>query len=44
MAIHWKAVEQYFTALLVGFKFDPVYNFENFINFGRGTVRSERVE
>ena len=33
MTIHWKIVEQYFTVVLFVF-----------INFGLGTVRSERVK
>ena len=39
MTIHWKAVEQYFTVILFVFQF---CNFGKFINFGLGTVRSER--
>ena len=42
MIIHSKAVEQYFT--VVFFQFYPVCNFGGFINFGLGTVRSERVK
>ena len=42
MTIHWKAVEQYFTVLVV-FQFYSVCNFGKFINFGLGTVRSEKV-
>ena len=42
--IHWKAVEQYFTAVLLNFQFYPVCNFRKFINFGLGTSRSERVK
>ena len=41
VTIHWKAVEQYFTAVL--FIFYPVCNFENFINVGPKTVKSEKV-
>ena len=44
MTIHWKAVEQYFTVVLFVFQFYPVCNFGGFINFGLGTVRSERVK
>ena len=45
MTIHSKTVQQYFTALLFfAFKFIPVCCFENVINFGLGTVRSERVK
>ena len=43
MAIHWKAVEQYFTVVLFVFQFYPISNFGKFINFGLGTIRSERV-
>ena len=45
MTIHWKAVEQYtyFTVVLFGFQFYPVCNFEKCINFGLGTLRSEKV-
>ena len=39
VTIHWKAVEQYFTVV----QFYPVCNHGNFIRFGLGTVRSERV-
>ena len=44
MTIHCKAVEQYFTVMLFGFQFYPFCNFGKFINFGLGTVRSERVK
>ena len=45
VTIHWKEVEQYFTVVvLFGFQFYPVYNFGKFINFGLGTVRSDRVK
>ena len=44
MTIHWKAVKQYFTVVLFVFQFHPVCNFAKFINFGPGTVRSERVK
>ena len=44
MTIHWKAVEQYFTVVLLVFQFSPVLNFGKFINFELGTVRSERVK
>ena len=37
VTIHWKAVEQYFTVGLFVFA-----GFGKFINFGFGTVRSER--
>ena len=43
MTIHWKAVEQQFTAMMFVFQLSPVCNFGEFINFGLGTVRSERV-
>ena len=43
MPFHWKAVEQYFTVVLFVVQFYPVCNFETFINFGVGTVRSERL-
>ena len=36
--------EQYFTAVLFALQFSPVCNFVKFINFGLGTVRSERVK
>ena len=41
MTIHWKAVEQCFTVVLVVFQFYPVYNSGKFINVGLGTVKSE---
>ena len=44
MTIHWKAVEQYFTVVLFVFRFYLVCNFGIFVNFGLGTVRSERVK
>ena len=44
VTIHWKAVEQYFTVVVVGFQFYPVCNFRKFNNFGLGSVRSERVK
>ena len=44
VTIHWKAVEQYFSVILFVFQFYPVCNFGQFINFGLGTVRSERVK
>ena len=44
MTIHWKRVEQNFTVLLFVFQFYPICNFRIFINFGLGTVRSERVK
>ena len=44
MTIHWKAVEQYFTVVLFGFQVSTVCNFEKFINFGLGTVRSEGLK
>ena len=34
VTIHWKAVEQYFIVVLLGFQFYPVCNFEKFVNFG----------
>ena len=37
-------MEQYFTVVLLVFQFLPVCNFIKFVNFGLGTVRSERVE
>ena len=43
VTIHWKAVAQYFTVVLFVFQFYPVCNFTKLINFGPGTVRSERV-
>ena len=43
MTIRWKAVEQYFNLVLFVFQFYPVCNLGNFIIFGLGTVRSERV-
>ena len=43
MTIHWKALEQYFAAVLFGFQFYPVCNFGKLIIFGLGTARSERV-
>ena len=45
MTIRWKAaVEQYFTVVLFVFQFYPVCNFGNFMYFGLGTVKSERVK
>ena len=44
MIIHWKAVDQYFTVVLFGAQFYPVCKFSKFINFGLGTVNSERVK
>ena len=44
MTIHWDAVEQYFTVVLFVFHFYPVCKFGKVINFGLGTVRSERVK
>ena len=44
MTIHWKAVEQYFTVVLFVFQFYPVCNLRNFIDFGIGTVRFQRVK
>ena len=44
VTIRWKAVEQYFAVVLCVFQFYPVCNFGEFINFGLGTVRSERVK
>ena len=41
---HSLSVEQYFTVVLFVFQFYPVCTFGKFINFGLGTVRSERVE
>ena len=46
MTIHWKAVEQYFTVVLLlwfVFQLNPVCNVGKFIIFGFGTVRSERL-
>ena len=44
MTLHWKAVEQYFTVVLLVFQFYPGCNFGKFINFGlNSTVRNERV-
>ena len=37
----WKAVEQFFTMVLFVFQFYTVL--ENFVSFGLGTTRSERV-
>ena len=42
MTIHWKAVEQYMTVVLFAYQSYYVCNFGEFINFGLGTVRSER--
>ena len=42
MTIHWKAVEHYFAMVLLSIY--PVCNFGKFVNFGFGTVRSERVK
>ena len=45
MTIHWsQAVEQYFTVVLFVFKFYPVRKFGKCIDFGPGTVRSERIK
>ena len=41
MTIHWKAVEQYFTVVLLDFQ---VCIFAKFVNFGLNTVRSKRVK
>ena len=38
MTIHWKAVEQYFTAVLFVCVFYLGCNFRKFISFGLGTV------
>ena len=38
-----KIVEQYFTVVLLVLQFYPVGYFGEFINFGLGTVKSERV-
>ena len=38
-----KAVEQYFTVVMFVFQLSPVCNFGKLINFGLGTVRSERA-
>ena len=43
MTIYWKAVEQYFTVVMFVFQFHPSCHFKKFMNFGLGTVRSERV-
>ena len=43
MTIHWKAVEHHFIVVLFVFQFYPVCSFRKFINFGLGTVRSERL-
>ena len=43
MAIHWKAVKQYFTVVLFVVQFEAVCNFGKYINFGLGIVRSERI-
>ena len=40
--IQWKAAEQYSTVVFSFFNFYQVCNFGKFINFGHGTVRSER--
>ena len=44
MTNRWEAVEQYFAVVLFVFYFYQVCNFGKFINFGLGTVRSERVK
>ena len=44
MTIHWKAVEQYIPVVLLVFQFNPVCNFGKFINFGLGTIKSERIK
>ena len=44
MTSHWKAVEQYFTVLLFAFQVSLVCVYGEFIDFGLGTVRSERVK
>ena len=41
MIIHWKAVALYFIVALFVFQFS---NLGQFISFGLGTVRSERVK
>ena len=45
MTIHWKAIEQYFAvaAAFFNFFFLFVCDFAKLINFGLGTVRTERV-
>ena len=44
MTIHWKTVEQYFTVVIFVFLSYRVCNFETFIKFGFGTVRTETVK
>ena len=41
MTIHWKAVEQYFTVVLMVFS---ICNCGKFFNFGLGTAGIERVK
>ena len=44
MTIKWKSVEQYFAVVLFVFQFyHDVGYCGKFINFGLGTVKSERV-
>ena len=43
-SIHWKALEQYFTAVLFVFKFYPLCNFGTFIKFGLVTIKCERLK
>ena len=46
VTLHWKAVDQYFTAVqfLFFFQFYWVSKFEKFVNFGFGTIRSGWVK
>ena len=43
MTIHWKAVEQYFTVVVLVIQLYPVFNCGKYIDFGFGAVRSEKV-
>ena len=44
MTIQRTVVEQDFSVVLFVFQFYPVFNFGQFINFGLGSVASERVK
>ena len=41
---HWKAVEQYWTAVLFAFQFYLVCSFGKYVNVGFGTVGSEIIK
>ena len=43
VTIHWNAVDKYFIVVLFVSQCQPICYFGTFINFGLGTVKSERV-